>query len=320
MKIEVFISSNIEEFNEEREYIFDSLKNDPSFNDYFDIYLFEKDTTNSFSSGKVFKDQVENSDIYIGLIGSNYGNIYRNGISATEFEYELFSSKKSDSYFFVKDCDNRDEKSEKFFNSIKSNKTYKLFSSKEELLFEIKNCLKKCIITNSKTNVFDSTLILDSTIEDVDENALTLFYDVLEDNNIKKLINVRSKDKILECVGAGKIDDKGIFHFNNAGALFFAKDTSKFGLDYQIKMVRFDGIDRRIILDKLTSTSPFFVLLVEFEKFFHRNTKNASIIKGMKSYSVPEYPIESVREAFVNALAHRDYNLVDDCITFYISQ
>lgn len=49
---------------------------------------------------------------------------------------------------------------------------------------------------------------------------------------------------------AGKINDKGIFHLNKAGALFFAKDLAKFNLDYEIKMARFDGNSRDIFLSK----------------------------------------------------------------------
>lgn len=115
-----------------------------------------------------------------------------------------------------------------------------------------------------------------------------------------------------------KIDHKGVFHLNNAGALFFAKNLSKFGFDYEVKMVRFRGIDRRVIVDQTTVTTSIFILLNEFERFFTRNTKLGTFIQGIKSYDVPEYPIEAIREAFVNALAHRDYSLDEDSILFYI--
>ena len=42
------------------------------------------------------------------------------------------------------------------------------------------------------------------------------------------------------------------------------------------------------------------------------------IVTGMKRTPIPEYPIKAVREAFINAIAHRDYTLEGNCITFYI--
>ena len=42
------------------------------------------------------------------------------------------------------------------------------------------------------------------------------------------------------------------------------------------------------------------------------------IVTGMKRTPIPEYPIKAVREAFINAIAHRDYTLKGNCITFYI--
>lgn len=66
------------------------------------------------------------------------------------------------------------------------------------------------------------------------------------------------------------------------------------------------------------SESPFFILLEEFDEFFWKNTKLRAVIEGMKRVDIPEYPIKAVREGFVNALAHRNYELIGNCITFYI--
>ncbi len=318
MKINVFISSNQREFADQRKYLVENIRKDPSFNNYFDLYIFEEDSAKSSSSDTVFTNQVEHADIYIGLIGNNYGFEYTNGISATEFEFNKFDAKNSNSYFFVKMDDTADEKSKKFFNRIRDYKKYKRFMTNEELLKEVKLSLQECMILNSKREVFDSTIIEDSTYDDVDEEAVTLFYNSLKNDKIRELFNERCNAQILECVGAGKIDARGVFHLNNAGALFFAKDISKFNLDYEVKMVRFNGIDRRSIIDQLTITSSILILLNNFELFFNKNTKHGTVIRGLKSYSIPEYPIEAVREAFVNAIAHRDYSLIEDCITFYI--
>ena len=318
MKIDVFISSNLHEFSNERKFLVDNLRKDPSFDNYFEFYIFEEDSAKSKSSGKVFANRVEKSDIYIGIIGNDYGNEYLDGFSATEFEFNLFNAKSSKSYFFVKMDENADDKSKEFFNKIKHSKRYKLFDSNEELLAGVKASLSECMISNSKNNVFDSTLIDDSTSDDIDQQAVSLFYQTLKNQTIKDLFKDRTYEQILECIGAGKVDAKGVFHLNKAGALFFAKNLSKFGLDYEVKMVRFRGIDRRVILDQTTVSSSIFLLLNEFEKFFSSNTKLGTFIQGIKSYDVPEYPIEAVREAFVNAIAHRDYSLDEDPILFYI--
>lgn len=318
MKIEVFISSNQSEFASERQFIADNIRNDPLFDSYFNVYIFEEDSAKAEPSDMVFTERVEQADIYIGLIGNEYGFEYAGGISATEFEFNRFNDKNPNSYFFVKMDDDADDKSKKFFNRIKDSKRYKRFKTNDDLIREVKIALRECMIGHSKRNVFDSAIIENSTYDDVDETAIGLFKKFLKNQTIKELFNERSNEQILECIGAGKIDPKGVFHLNNAGALFFAKDITKFGLDYEVKMVRFNGVDRRVLIDQMTSTSSIFILLNQFESFFNRNTKIGTFIQGFESYDVPEYPIEAVREAFVNAVAHRDYSLTDDCITFYI--
>ncbi len=83
-------------------------------------------------------------------------------------------------------------------------------------------------------------------------------------------------------------------------------------------MVRFNGIEAFDIIDKLFSYESFFKLIKDFDNFFDRNTRLGGTVKGWERIAIPEYPIEAVREAFINAIAHRDYTLTDGCITFYI--
>lgn len=318
MVVKVFISSNQNEFFEERNFLYEELKKDSFFNETIELFVFEKDIARPESANEVFINGIEESDVYIGLIGQHYGNIYENGISATEYEYNTFISNKHDAYFFVKDCDSRDEGSANFLKRIQDVAKYKSFTTKEELLSEVKKSLQE-LINNKLTHVeYDKQIIYNSSIEDVDYESIELYLDVVENNNIHELFEKRDLDKILEYIGAGKIDKNGVFHFNRAGALFFTKDISKFNLEHEVKMVRFNGEQRLEIIDKHFTESPFLKLINEFNNFFYQNTKLGGIITGMKRTSIPEYPIKAVREAFINALAHRDYTLTGDCITFYI--
>lgn len=318
MVLKVFISSYQAEFEEERKFLYQEINKDPYLSRNVELFVFELDNAQTVPADEVFINEVEEADIYIGLIGQSYGNIYNKDISATEYEYNTYISQKHDAYFFVKESDSRDEGSEKFLERISKLNKYKTFSSKEELLVEVKKSLDEFIDKKLTKTRYDNEILYNSSISDVDEEAVNLFLDVLENESIRGLFGKRSLDKILEYIGAGKIDKNGVFHFNKAGALFFAKDISKFDLEHEVKMVRFNGTMRLEIIDKLFSQSSFFKLINEFEVFFYQNTKLGGIVTGMKRTTIPEYPINAVREAFINAIAHRDYTLSGDCITFYI--
>lgn len=82
MKVNVFVSSNIDEFAEERRLIKDEISKYPIFRDIFEVYLFEDEIAKPDSADEVFINEVEYTNIYIGLIGSKYGKIYRKGFSA----------------------------------------------------------------------------------------------------------------------------------------------------------------------------------------------------------------------------------------------
>lgn len=71
------------------------------------MFVFEENSSKSVPSDEVFISAVEESDIYIGLIGQYYSNIYKDDVSAIEYEYNAYISKKHDDYFFVKKCDDR---------------------------------------------------------------------------------------------------------------------------------------------------------------------------------------------------------------------
>ena len=154
MKIDVLISSKQNEIEEEIKFLVDSIRNDASFNEYFNVYTFKKDISKSQSADKDFTTQIENSDINITLIKNKYAN----GVLDCEF----VNAKNPNSYFFVK----MDKK--EFFNTIEDSKRYKKFTTKEELLKYVKISLREHIIRNSKRKNFDSAVINESTYDDVD--------------------------------------------------------------------------------------------------------------------------------------------------------
>ena len=307
-----------QEFEQERLFIKQEIENDYFLNRFFEVFLFEKNPPSSNSPVNVYSQEIFNSDIYIGLIGSDYGNILESGISPTEYEYDLFNKLHRDSFIFMKDVDFRDEKVDNFIKKIQNERTYKRFRNRYELFFEIRKSLGDFLDKNLKnSNSFDSKILINSSFDDVDVNAVNMFFDVLEYEPTRNLLNNFSLTRVLATIKAGAFVD-GEFKLNNTGALFFAKDLSKFGINNEVKFVRFFDNDGIKTFDKYFVNDSLFNILKEAESFFYKTTSNISEIKGFKRVTVHEYPYSAIREALVNALAHRDYRIQNSPITFYI--
>lgn len=101
--------------------------------------------------------------------------------------------------------------------------------------------------------------------------------------------------------------DDGQLRPTNAGLLFFGKNPSEFIPQNEIRIARFKGAARETFIDSKNITGPFYKMLDEVELFFKRNTRLASKIVEFKRVDIPEYPYEAIREAVINAIAHRDY-------------
>jgi len=318
MLTKIFISSNQKEFAEERRMIKEEIENDFFLGNLFEVFLFEDSPATGETAYNLYMNNIEETDIYIGLIGSDYGNILHSGKSPTEEEYDRYNKIGDESYVFIKNTNIRDEKTLEFIRKVENSNVYKLFNSYDDLIIEIKRSLLNYVRKFLKQIPYDERIISATSIDDVDMNALETFYSLLnQDSSLLKVKNVRSTEEILEYIGAGKIDKTG-FHLNNTGLLFFGKDVSKYDVSHQLKMVKFNNIDRIGIIDKKETKSSIFNLFNEIESFFNENTKHGLVIDGFKSVEVPEYPYEVIREAIVNAIAHRDYDFDNSFITFYI--
>jgi len=86
------------------------------------------------------------------------------------------------------------------------------------------------------------------------------------------------------------------------------------------RLARFRGRDKTEFLDQKQEFGHAFQILLEAEVFIRRNTKLAGRIlpDRMEREDTPEYPIEAVREALVNAICHRDYTIPGGAVSVAI--
>jgi len=92
------------------------------------------------------------------------------------------------------------------------------------------------------------------------------------------------------------------------GLLFFGRDPQRFLPRAEVKLARFQGTTTLAFIDRLIVHGTLPEMLDEAERFIRRNTRTAMKVVEFESVQVSEYPYDAVREALVNAMAHRDYH------------
>ncbi|MDR0912955.1 MAG: DUF4062 domain-containing protein [Methanobrevibacter sp.] len=318
-KFKIFVSGNQREFKVERIAIKELIKEDPFYNNIFDVFIFEDTSATGESPENVYLNEVRKSDVFIGLFGDNYGEIKRDGMSATEIEYREFTKGPNsiNTFILVKKTENIDDKSREFINSLDN--TYSRFENLNELKRELRDSLFKFATQKNiiSSKGFDDRVEMLSSYDDVDEEKVKEFlrksnitYNVgnIEEDIENTLLN---RLKVLK-----KVDNK--LKLTNTGILLFSKEPKKFIPQNEIRVLRFKGNTKTEIIDRLYINSTIFDLLDKVETFFKRNTRTAIKIEGFRRYNIPEYPYTAIREAIVNAISHRDYDIFGTVITINI--
>ncbi|HDP70174.1 MAG TPA: DUF4062 domain-containing protein [Actinobacteria bacterium] len=312
MKYKIFISGNQREFKEERFAVKEIIINNSTLRDCFDVFLFEDLPAKGKSPISTYLKEVENNDIYIGIVGNEYGVKDKDGLSPTEKEFQRFIKIKpqGEILIFIKGKDDfkKDKDTQRFIKIIKESYIYKRFTNVDELKAQVLSSLisyldNKGILSKMP---FDRTICREAGYEAIDEKEVK---DFLENRAIKLKVDIpkiSTRDFLAKTLKVIKEED-GQFKPTNTGLLFFGKNPSKFIPQNEIRIARFRGAMRTEFIDSKEIIGPVYKMLDEVEMFFKRNTRLANKIVEFKRVDIPEYPYEAIREAVINAIAHRDY-------------
>ncbi len=93
----------------------------------------------------------------------------------------------------------------------------------------------------------------------------------------------------------------------HAGAWLLARDIRKFNVSADVACALFMGTDKVRILDRRSFDGDVYSMIDEVVVWLLSKINIEYIIKHVKREERPELPEEALREAVVNALAHRDY-------------
>ncbi len=309
MKLKIFVSSVQQEFANTRQLVHKHLLTDPLLQLFFEPILFEKFPADSQSPEHNFLTKLSKSNLYLLLLGNDYGNQNQNGISATEIEYDWAQKNNIQSLAFVKDDirTNRNPKTEKLFQKIQTRLSYKKFKDTNELLIEINKALitilqQKGIIQSTE---FDDITNETATLEEIDNEKVNHFINLAQHKRGFPLREGTALSKILS-----HLNFFSNTKITNSGILAFGKNPQHFFPTAVIKCAHFHGFhiakpipDHRVIkgdvFKQVDETVDFILSKIAVGVGIRDQSNQAPL-----AYEIPR-PV--IAEAVVNAIAHRNY-------------
>ena len=154
---------------------------------------------------------------------------------------------------------------------------------------------------------FDSTPVLQATLDDLDENMWRRFV---------PLDSVDTPEILLSKLAMAKQDESGIWRPTVAGLLVASRDPQEFLSNAFIQAVAYRGTEisprsrTAYQLDARDITGPLDQQIFVTCDFVRRNMR-ISATKNMEGgrIDIPQFDILAIFEAVANAVAHRDYSM-----------
>ena len=105
-----------------------------------------------------------------------------------------------------------------------------------------------------------------------------------------------------------------------AAVVLFANNPKRFIPRAAVQLIRREGLGPgpRPTLQQKECSGPLAKTLEQCLEFIALHTKQFEVVIGATRDLVPEYPTPVLREAIINALAHRDYNLAGSTVDITI--
>ena len=308
MKLRIFISSVQREFAEERRMLADYIRRDPLLGSFFSVFLFEESPAIDVSAANLYLPEVESSDIYLGIIGGEYGNVDGEGISPTEREYDAATKAGRERLVFLRKGTARDARVDKFVQKIQSDVVRKSFLTEKDLQEAVYAALVRSLEKRGfvRTTPFDLAFDTDCALSDIDSNKVDDY--LRRARSAKKITIPEDADAkwILEKLEAISQDGK----VSNTGVLLFGKNPQSHFMSSEVKCLQYWGTKVERPIPSYQIYDGGLLGMIESAVSFVMGRTNHEVGEPENGASAPgrdELPYLAVREAIVNAVCHRDY-------------
>ena len=308
----IFISSVQKEFADVRRILKRYVSKNPAYRRLFDAFVFEEDVVAADRrTDEVYLAELAKCDIYIGLIGKDYGYEDAEGVSPTEREFDEATRLGLKRLVFVlgRTSEGRHPKETAFLNKVSSDLIRARCDDNATLLMEIYASLDGLLVEDGayRFGPFDASPCEGTTMKSIDADKVQWFAERarrLRNAPIDAEMPVSSILKHLKLY----IGDVGLL--SNAAILLFGKDPQSFLISSEVKCAQWYGKERhkpmlsyQIYKGNLFDMADAAIAFVLSKLDLRVGTRDKGP-EAPREYDIPE---SVVAEAIINAIAHRDY-------------
>ena len=330
-KLRVFVSSVQDELINERTAILELINTDSFLSRNVEGILFEHQPACTLPAEDAYLKDLETCDVYLGILGFQYGRPGDDGLSPTHREYIKAKEIGLPVLFFIRgqsgQDNRRDQEVKKLLLQIKDNRkghTYRRFDQYQDLKKKVRDALlpilkKRGIYPSDPEQMefkgtleaasdFDTRLISNVEYEDFDKDLIQRY--VLSVLRADRPVEEKEIIKILLQRGMIWLDDKnGTCRPTAAGLLMFGQNPDAVFPQCRIAANAYNSTRKEDIIDRLDIKKPLPLAIDDAIRFLTRNMRHITKAQGFSRIAIDEYPYDALREALVNAVAHRDYGI-----------
>lgn len=305
----IFISSVQKELAEERHAVKVFIENDPLLRRFFTVFLFEELPASDRRTDAVYLAEVDRCAIYLGLFGNDYGFEDADGLSPTEREFDRATIQGKHRLVFIKGTDNqqRHPKMQALIHKAGDQLIRRRFNTSDELntalYASLVDHLESCGVIQNRP--FDERPCPDAALDDLDASKVTSF---VRQARVGRQFPLAENAPLMDVLTHLHLHHEG--HPTNAALLLFGRDPQRFLPCAEIRCMHFHGteIQRPVPFYRIFKETVFGQ--VDMAVDFVMSKLNRSVGTRAESNQAPvryEIPPDVIREAIVNAIAHRDY-------------
>jgi ATP-dependent DNA helicase RecG len=280
----IFLSSVQREFADERAGIRDFIHGDA-------LYL----------------NEVRRCELFVGLLGEEYGSENSKGVSPTDLEFEQASTLNKIRLIFVKDVAQRNPKARRLLTRVEAEVVRRKFRGKPELIAGLYAALVQHLEDSGKirNGPFDAAPCPSAKLVDLDPNHITSF---LKRARAGRNFPLPESTEAKELMAHLNLLDDG--QPTNAAMLLFGRSPQRSLLSSEVKCAHYHGTEVSKPIPSYQVYRGTVFEMVDQAVDFVLSKINLAVGTRAKGAEAPvsyEIPSEVVREAIVNAVAHRDY-------------